>query len=123
MSYFIVIIKQLHCGESRSKCYLREMSWFFKINEKKPVLVPVGEIDLEMLSKLRLKHPGVTVDNEVVEPSGQQLHNYRGTVFIGRHLSHGPQFLEKNIFVFVQKVHTHWACLKMRMGRPGVYSV
>uniref|UniRef100_A0A671XV34 Histamine N-methyltransferase n=1 Tax=Sparus aurata TaxID=8175 RepID=A0A671XV34_SPAAU len=36
-----------------------------------------GEIDLEMLSQLRLKHPGVTVDNEVVEPSGQQLHNYR----------------------------------------------
>ncbi|XP_076603772.1 histamine N-methyltransferase-like [Chaetodon auriga] len=36
-----------------------------------------GEIDLEMLSELRLKHPGVTVDNEVVEPSGQQLHNYR----------------------------------------------
>ncbi|XP_029315245.1 histamine N-methyltransferase-like [Cottoperca gobio] len=36
-----------------------------------------GEIDLEMLSKLRLKHPGVTVDNEVVEPSSTQLHNYR----------------------------------------------
>ncbi|XP_070693986.1 histamine N-methyltransferase [Pempheris klunzingeri] len=36
-----------------------------------------GEIDLEMLSQLHLKHPGVTVDNEVVEPSSQQLHNYR----------------------------------------------
>ncbi|TKS67459.1 Histamine N-methyltransferase [Collichthys lucidus] len=36
-----------------------------------------GEIDLEMLSELRLKHPGVKVDNEVVEPSAQQLHNYR----------------------------------------------
>uniref|UniRef100_UPI0037E8399A histamine N-methyltransferase-like n=1 Tax=Semicossyphus pulcher TaxID=241346 RepID=UPI0037E8399A len=36
-----------------------------------------GEIDLEMLSKLHMKHPGVTVDNEVVEPSSQQLHNYR----------------------------------------------
>nr|XP_046260170.1 histamine N-methyltransferase [Scatophagus argus] len=36
-----------------------------------------GEIDLEMLSELRLKHPGVTVDNEVVEPSAQQLHNYK----------------------------------------------
>uniref|UniRef100_UPI003AB02C30 histamine N-methyltransferase-like n=1 Tax=Centroberyx gerrardi TaxID=166262 RepID=UPI003AB02C30 len=36
-----------------------------------------GEIDLEMFSQLRLKHPGVTVDNEVVEPSSQQLHNYR----------------------------------------------
>ncbi|XP_059199034.1 histamine N-methyltransferase [Centropristis striata] len=36
-----------------------------------------GEIDLEMLSELRLKHPGVKVDNEVVEPSSTQLHNYR----------------------------------------------
>ncbi|XP_026233008.1 histamine N-methyltransferase [Anabas testudineus] len=36
-----------------------------------------GEIDLEMLSILRMKHPGVTVDNEVVEPSSQQLLNYR----------------------------------------------
>ncbi|XP_022596600.1 histamine N-methyltransferase-like isoform X2 [Seriola dumerili] len=36
-----------------------------------------GEIDLKMLSELRMKHPGVTVDNEVVEPSSQQLHNYK----------------------------------------------
>ncbi|XP_071353093.1 histamine N-methyltransferase-like [Trachinotus anak] len=36
-----------------------------------------GKIDLEMLSELRTKHPGVTVDNEVVEPSSQQLHNYK----------------------------------------------
>ncbi|XP_034549029.1 histamine N-methyltransferase-like isoform X2 [Notolabrus celidotus] len=36
-----------------------------------------GEIDLEMLSKLHLQHPGVTVDNEVVEPSSQQLLNYK----------------------------------------------
>ncbi|XP_010793048.1 histamine N-methyltransferase [Notothenia coriiceps] len=36
-----------------------------------------GEIDLEMLSQLRLKHPGVTVDNEVVEPSSMQLHQYK----------------------------------------------
>ncbi|KAM3862507.1 histamine N-methyltransferase [Diretmus argenteus] len=36
-----------------------------------------GEIDLEMITQLRLKHPGVTVDNEVVEPSSQQLHNYK----------------------------------------------
>lgn len=47
----------------------------------KSLLVPVGEIDLEMLSELRLKHPEVTVDNEVVEPSAQQLHNYRGTAY------------------------------------------
>ncbi|KAM4558538.1 histamine N-methyltransferase isoform 1-T2 [Odontesthes bonariensis] len=36
-----------------------------------------GEIDLEMFSELRQKHPGVTVENEVVEPSSQQLHNYK----------------------------------------------
>ncbi|XP_055006041.1 histamine N-methyltransferase-like isoform X1 [Boleophthalmus pectinirostris] len=36
-----------------------------------------GKIDLEMISQLRLKHPGVLVDNEVVEPSSQQLHNYK----------------------------------------------
>ncbi|XP_008275407.1 histamine N-methyltransferase isoform X2 [Stegastes partitus] len=39
-----------------------------------------GEIDLEMLSELRQKHPGVTVDNEVVEPSSQQLHVYKVSV-------------------------------------------
>lgn len=36
-----------------------------------------GEIDLEMLTQLHLKHPMSTVDNEVVEPSSQQLHNYK----------------------------------------------
>lgn len=43
---------------------------------------PAGEIDLEMFSQLRLKHPEVTVDTEVVEPSAQQLHNYRGELFM-----------------------------------------
>ncbi|XP_054643503.1 histamine N-methyltransferase-like isoform X1 [Dunckerocampus dactyliophorus] len=36
-----------------------------------------GHIDLEMFSELRLKHPGVTVDYQVVEPSSQQLHSYK----------------------------------------------
>uniref|UniRef100_A0A8C8EX04 Histamine N-methyltransferase n=1 Tax=Oncorhynchus tshawytscha TaxID=74940 RepID=A0A8C8EX04_ONCTS len=36
-----------------------------------------GEIDLEMFSQLHLKHPAVTVDNQVVEPSAQQLHLYK----------------------------------------------
>ncbi|XP_077392192.1 histamine N-methyltransferase isoform X2 [Festucalex cinctus] len=36
-----------------------------------------GHIDLEMFSELRLKHPGVMVDYEVVEPSSQQLHSYK----------------------------------------------
>lgn len=59
--------------------YKKKKKWVvFNI---KSLLVPVGEIDLEMLSELRLKHPEVTVDNEVVEPSAQQLHNYRGTAY------------------------------------------
>nr|XP_040058011.1 histamine N-methyltransferase-like isoform X5 [Gasterosteus aculeatus aculeatus] len=41
-----------------------------------------SEIDLEMLSELRLKYPEVTVDNEVVEPSGTQLQKYKGTIFM-----------------------------------------
>uniref|UniRef100_A0A8C8LLF2 Histamine N-methyltransferase n=1 Tax=Oncorhynchus tshawytscha TaxID=74940 RepID=A0A8C8LLF2_ONCTS len=36
-----------------------------------------GEVDLEMFSELRLKHLAVTVDNQVVEPSAQQLHLYK----------------------------------------------
>ena len=44
------------------------------------MLVSAGQIDLEIFSQLRLKHPGVTVENEVVEPSAQQLHNYKGIV-------------------------------------------
>lgn len=55
------------------------------------MLVFVGEIDLEMLSKLHQKHPGVTVDNEVVEPSGQQLHNYKGTASKNYHCA--PEWL------------------------------
>ncbi|XP_013875557.1 histamine N-methyltransferase isoform X2 [Austrofundulus limnaeus] len=39
-----------------------------------------GEIDLEMLSELHKRHPDVTVDNEVVEPSSQQIHNYKALV-------------------------------------------
>ncbi|XP_036432656.1 histamine N-methyltransferase-like isoform X1 [Colossoma macropomum] len=36
-----------------------------------------GEIDLEMLGQLRLKHPEAKVDNEVVEPSGDMLYKYK----------------------------------------------
>ncbi|CAN9497909.1 unnamed protein product [Ophioblennius macclurei] len=39
-----------------------------------------GMIDLEMLSELRQKHPGVTVDYEVVEPSDQQRQKYKVSV-------------------------------------------
>ncbi|XP_019896569.1 histamine N-methyltransferase [Esox lucius] len=36
-----------------------------------------GEIDLQMLTELHLKHPAVTIHNQVVEPSAQQLHMYK----------------------------------------------
>nr|XP_055072376.1 histamine N-methyltransferase-like isoform X1 [Misgurnus anguillicaudatus] len=39
-----------------------------------------GEIDLEMLAQLHMKHPQVKVDNEVVEPSTDMLHKYKGLV-------------------------------------------
>ncbi|KAK6485160.1 histamine N-methyltransferase-like isoform X1 [Huso huso] len=36
-----------------------------------------GAVDLQMLSKLQLKHPGASVNNEIVEPSSEQIHNYK----------------------------------------------
>ncbi|XP_034042292.1 histamine N-methyltransferase-like [Thalassophryne amazonica] len=39
-----------------------------------------GVIDLEMLSEIHQKFPDVTVDNEVVEPSSQQLAKYKALV-------------------------------------------
>ncbi|XP_030642849.1 histamine N-methyltransferase-like [Chanos chanos] len=36
-----------------------------------------GEMDLEMLAQLHMKHPGIRVDNEVVEPSSEMLHKYK----------------------------------------------
>ena len=53
-------------------------------NERSSLLVAVvaGDIDLEMFSQLRQKHPSVTVDNQVIEPSSQQIHNYKGTYLL-----------------------------------------
>ncbi|KAJ8405974.1 hypothetical protein AAFF_G00308620 [Aldrovandia affinis] len=39
-----------------------------------------GDLDLEMFSQLRLKHPGVSVHSEVVEPSSEMLENYQDLV-------------------------------------------
>lgn len=44
----------------------------------KTTFICVGEIDLEILSELHSRHPGASVDNEVVEPSAQQLQDYKG---------------------------------------------
>ncbi|KAK7901398.1 hypothetical protein WMY93_018167 [Mugilogobius chulae] len=35
------------------------------------------KVDVEMLSQLRLKHPGLLLENEVVEPSAQRIHKFR----------------------------------------------
>ncbi|XP_036401955.1 histamine N-methyltransferase-like [Megalops cyprinoides] len=39
-----------------------------------------GDLDVEMFSQLRLKHPGVSVHSEVVEPSSEMLENYKDLV-------------------------------------------
>ncbi|KAK7901268.1 hypothetical protein WMY93_018037 [Mugilogobius chulae] len=39
-----------------------------------------GKVDVEMLSQLRLKHPGLLLENEVVEPSAQRIHKFREMV-------------------------------------------
>ncbi|KAI1899232.1 hypothetical protein AGOR_G00059690 [Albula goreensis] len=47
-----------------------------------------GEIDLEMMSQVRLKHPGVNIDNEVVEPSEEMMLNYKALVSKSPNLEH-----------------------------------
>ncbi|XP_068187748.1 histamine N-methyltransferase-like [Antennarius striatus] len=39
-----------------------------------------GELDLQMFSALHHKYPEMTVDNEVIEPNPQQLHDYKDLV-------------------------------------------
>ncbi|KAF5894033.1 histamine N-methyltransferase-like, partial [Clarias magur] len=36
-----------------------------------------GEIDLEMLTQMHAKHPEASVENEVVEPSGDMMYKYK----------------------------------------------
>lgn len=38
-----------------------------------------GEIDLQILSKVQAQYPGVHINNEVVEPSAEQIAKYKGT--------------------------------------------
>ncbi|KAG9349258.1 hypothetical protein JZ751_027701 [Albula glossodonta] len=47
-----------------------------------------SEIDLEIMSQLRLKHPGVNIDNEVVEPSEEMMLNYKALVSKSPNLEH-----------------------------------
>ncbi|XP_070989947.1 histamine N-methyltransferase-like [Oncorhynchus clarkii lewisi] len=48
-----------------------------EVEQIQPAGTGPREVDLEMFSELRLKHLAVTVDNQVVEPSAQQLHLYK----------------------------------------------
>ncbi|KAH1184885.1 histamine N-methyltransferase [Mauremys mutica] len=39
-----------------------------------------GEIDLQILSKVQAKYPGVTINNEVIEPNDEQILSYKERV-------------------------------------------
>ncbi|NXY90006.1 HNMT methyltransferase, partial [Alcedo cyanopectus] len=39
-----------------------------------------GEIDLLILSKVQARYPGITINNEVIEPSVDQISKYKGRV-------------------------------------------
>ncbi|XP_030182651.1 histamine N-methyltransferase [Lynx canadensis] len=39
-----------------------------------------GEIDLQILSKVQAQYPGIHINNEVVEPSGEQIAKYKELV-------------------------------------------
>ncbi|XP_028662337.1 histamine N-methyltransferase isoform X1 [Erpetoichthys calabaricus] len=45
-----------------------------------------GQIDLHILSYLKLKHPGVSINNEVVDPNVEHLKSYRELVAKTPHL-------------------------------------
>lgn len=49
------------------------LTWFV------PYACLLGEIDLQILSKVQAQYPGIHIDNEVVEPSGEQIAKYKGT--------------------------------------------
>ncbi|NWT60827.1 HNMT methyltransferase, partial [Erythrocercus mccallii] len=39
-----------------------------------------GEMDLQILSKIRARYPGVTINNDVIEPSADQISKYKERV-------------------------------------------
>ncbi|XP_064291330.1 histamine N-methyltransferase-like isoform X2 [Passer domesticus] len=39
-----------------------------------------GEMDLQILSKIRARYPGVTINNDVIEPSAEQISKYKERV-------------------------------------------
>ncbi|XP_056290737.1 histamine N-methyltransferase-like [Pseudoliparis swirei] len=79
-----------------------------------------GEIDLEMLSELRLKHPGVTVDNEVVDPSSIQLQNYK--VLVSQ--KPGLDYIKFNWNQMTAiEFEEHWKVKKMTMKADFIHMI
>lgn len=42
------------------------------------LFISLGEIDLQILSKVQARYPGICISNEVVEPSAEQIVKYKG---------------------------------------------
>lgn len=38
----------------------------------------LGEMDLQILSKIQARYPGVTINNDAIEPSASQISKYKG---------------------------------------------
>lgn len=48
----------------------------------------LGEMDLQILSKIRARYPGVTINNDVIEPSADQISKYKGIFTLNKLNSH-----------------------------------
>uniref|UniRef100_A0A3P9KGK3 Histamine N-methyltransferase n=1 Tax=Oryzias latipes TaxID=8090 RepID=A0A3P9KGK3_ORYLA len=83
-------------------------------------LALAGLIDLEMLSELHQKHPAATVENEVVEPSSQQLHNYK--VLVGQKPGLGFIKFNWNQMTAAQ-FEEHWKLKKMTKKADFIHMV
>uniref|UniRef100_A0A672VA71 Uncharacterized protein n=1 Tax=Strigops habroptila TaxID=2489341 RepID=A0A672VA71_STRHB len=54
-----------------SSCLSFTFIWYFMLLES------LGEIDLLILSKVQARYPGVTINNDVIEPSADQIFKYK----------------------------------------------
>lgn len=44
----------------------------------------LGEIDLQIISAVQASYPGVTINNEVIEPSADQILKYKGILSLNK---------------------------------------
>lgn len=70
---------------ARGRKYLWHMNaykFFTKLSTPPPSLhslvCVLGEMDLQILAKVQAKYPGVIIHNDVIEPSVEQITNYKG---------------------------------------------